>query len=364
MLKRALEVGNRIVAINRDVQPIFTLKHLAVLSEVEYGFLRQTVARRTESYTTFRMRKRSGANAEPRYRTICVPTPSLMKVQRWIALNVLKHVPAHDASVAFSKGNKLFKAVAPHCSAKWLVKLDIRRFFESISEASVYRVFRSLGYEPLISFELARLCTLGGDEKMDRSDKWLNTGWNDTYVIDQYTQAWQGHLPQGAPTSPMLANLVCRALDERLSLIAESFDVRYTRYADDMTFSSLDSAFGRARAKDLISKTYEQLAIQSLEPNKAKTSVTPPGARKVVLGLLVEEGTPRLTREFKELLRQHLHYLLHADFGVVRHAGSRGFSSITGLRNHLQGLLAFAGQVEPAYAAREREKFLRVQWPL
>lgn len=364
MLQRAIAVGNRIVELNREVQPVFTLKHLSVLSGVGYGFLRQTVARRTESYTAFRIQKRPTPDGERRYRTICVPTPALMKVQRWIAQNILKHVPAHDASVAFSKDDTLYKAVEPHCSAKWLVKLDIRKFFESISEASVYLVFRSLGFEPLISFELARLCTRVVDAPMYRSDAWLNAHWNDEYVIEQYRQVWQGHLPQGAPTSPMLANLVCRKLDERLASISESFSVQYTRYADDMTFSSVDRSFDRARAMKLIGKAYEQLSLQGLGPNKTKTSVTPPGGRKVVLGLLVEEEKPRLTREFKAMLRQHFYYMLREDVGVVRHASSRGFISITGLRNHLQGLLGFAAQIEPEYAARQREKFSRVSWPL
>lgn len=364
VLQRAIVVGTRIVKLNPNVQPVFTLKHLAVLSGVEYGFLRQTVARRTESYTVFRVQKRPTPSGDRRYRTICVPTPGLMKVQRWIAHNILRHVPANDASVAFSKDNTLYKAVEPHCTAKWLVKLDIRSFFESVSEASVYQVFCSLGFEPLISFELARLCTRVSDGPMHRSSAWLNAHWNDEYVISQYRQQWQGHLPQGAPTSPMLANLACRNLDERLTLISEDFSVQYTRYADDMTFSSRDLSFGRARAKELIGKVYKQLALQRLRPNSAKTSVTPPGGRKIVLGLLVDEKTPRLTREFKELLRQHLHYMLHDDVGVIRHAASRGFISITGLRHHLQGLLGFAAQIEPLYAARQREKFMRIQWPL
>lgn len=359
-----LAIGKGIVGSNRDVQPVFTLKHLAVLSDVEYGFLRQTVARRIDPYTSFRIQKRPGADGERRYRTICVPSPALMRVQRWIVRNVLQHVPAHDASVAFSRGDRLYQAAEPHCAAKWLIKLDIRSFFESISEASVYRVYRSLGFQPLISFEMARLCTRAGDEAMHRSEDWLNHNWNRQHAIPQYTTVWKGHLPQGAPTSPMLANLACRSLDERLTSISELFSVRYTRYADDMTFSSSDRDFGRQRACRLIGKVCEQLALQGLGPNWAKTSVTPPGGRKIVLGLLVEEATPRLTKQFKALIRQHLHYMLRQDVGVVRHAAARGFASITGLRHHLEGLIGFAAQIEPDYAARRRAEFSQVQWPL
>ncbi|NNG60593.1 RNA-directed DNA polymerase [Pseudomonas fragi] len=364
VLAQCIAVGRRITALHRDVQPVFTLKHLAVLSEVDFGFIRQTVARRTDAYTEFRVKKRSTQNGDPRYRTICVPSPGLMKVQRWIAQNILAHVPAHACSVAFSKGDSLYKAVEPHCSAKWLVKLDIRNFFESISEASIYLTLQSLGFEPLIAFEIARLCTRVVDDGMHRNDRWLNNFKHlSPYVIAQYTQTQQGHLPQGAPTSPMLANLVCRALDERLLAVAERADVRYTRYADDMTFSSDDASFGRDRAQKLIQAVYKQLACQSLSPNMAKTTIVPPAARKVVLGLSVEEAEPRLTRQFKALLRQHIYYLSRRDVGVIKHASARGFTSVTGLRHHLEGLLAFAAQIEPKWAAIQRSHFQAIKWP-
>lgn len=363
VLKHAIAVGKRITTLHRDVQPVFTLKHLAVLSEVDYGFLRQTAARRTDAYAEFRVKKRSTKDADPRYRTICVPSPGLMKVQRWIAQNILAHVPAHACSVAFSKGDTLYQAVEPHCSAKWLVKLDVRNFFESIPEASVYRVLQKLGFESLIAFEMARLCTRLVDHEMPRKDSSLDFELLPPYVIAQYTQTQQGHLPQGAPTSPMLANLVCRALDERLLVVAERYDARYTRYADDMAFSSDDASFGRDRAQKLIQAVYQQLARQSLSPNTAKTTIVPPAARKVVLGLSVEEAEPRLTRQFKALLRQHIYYLSRKDVGVVKHAAAREFASVTGLRHHLEGLLAFAAQVEPKWAAIQRGRFLAIEWP-
>ena len=360
VLAQCIAVGKGITKLHRYVQPVFTLKHLSVLSQVDYGFMRQTVARRTDAYTEFRVRKRSTQNSDPRYRTICVPSPGLMKVQRWIAQNILAHVPAHACSVAFSKGDSLYKAVEPHCSAKWLVKLDIRSFFESISEASVYLTIQKLGFQPLIAFEMARLCTRMVDVDVSKNDRGPALS---PHVITQYTQQKQGHLPQGAPTSPMLANLVCRVLDERLLEVAEKADVRYTRYADDMTFSSGDVTFGRDSAQKLIQAVYQQLACQSLSPNTAKTTIVPPSARKLVLGINVEEDEPRLTKQFKALLRQHIYYLSRRDVGAIKHAASRGFTSVSGLRHHLEGLLAFAAQIEPKWAIVQRGRFQSVKWP-
>lgn len=363
LLNHLVKVGRRITQTHRDVQPVFTLRHLAALSDVDYGFLRQTVARRTEAYSEFRIRKRGGERQSLEYRTICAPSPSLMKLQRWITQNILAHVPAHDCSVAFSRGDCLYKAVEPHCQAKWLVKIDVQSFFESISESTVYGLFNSLGFEPLIAFEMARLCTRDKLDVQHKKAQWEDHDLASSYVIEQYRHSVQGHLPQGAPTSPMLANLICRQLDERLAAIAEEQDLNYTRYADDITFSTSNPSFGREMAKALIQQVYRELARQRLRPNIAKTTVVPPSARKIVLGLSVEEGTPRLARHFKDLLRQHIHYLTHPEVGPIKHAAARKFASVVGLRHHVGGLLSYAGQIEPDWTAKQRMRFLEVDWP-
>jgi len=363
LLAHLVKVGSRITQAHRDVQPVFTLRHLAALSEVDYGFLRQTVARRTEAYAEFRIKKRAAEHLPPQYRTICVPSPSLMKVQRWITQNILAHVPAHNCSAAFSKGDSLYKAVEPHCQTKWLVKIDVKSFFESISESTVYRLFDSLGFEPLVAFEMARLCTRDQHDVQHKKAQSKDYSLASLYVIEQYIHSVQGHLPQGAPTSPMLANLVCRGLDERLAAIAEEQDLNYTRYADDITFSSSDPNFGREMAKALIQRVYRELARQGLRPNTAKTTVVPPSARKIVLGLSVEEETPRLARHFKDLLRQHIHYLTHPEIGPIKHATARKFASVVGLRHHVGGLLSYAAQIEPDWAAKQRMRFLEIDWP-
>lgn len=363
LLDHLVKVGKRITYAYRDVQPVFTLRHLAALSEVDYGFLRQTVARRTEAYVEFKIRKRVAERQLPQYRTICAPSPSLMKVQRWITQNILSHVPVHNCSTAFSKGDSLYQAVEPHCQAKWLVKIDVQSFFESISESNVYQIFHGIGFEPLIAFEMARLCTRDQYDSLHKKEQWQDYGLASSYVIEQYAHSVQGHLPQGAPTSPMLANLVCRQLDERLAAIADDRNLNYTRYADDITFSSSDSSFGRNMAKNLIQLVYRELALQGFRPNKTKTTVVPPSARKIVLGLSVEEEVPRLTRNFKDLLRQHIHYLTHPDVGPIKHAAARKFTSVVGLKHHVGGLLSYATQIEPDWVKKQRERFLTVDWP-
>jgi hypothetical protein len=91
-----------------------------------------------------------------------------MSLQRWMNENILQHAALHEASVAFSNGDTIREAAAAHCECEWLIKVDIRNFFESITEAQVFRVFESIGYQPLIAFEMARLCTRVGDRKTRR----------------------------------------------------------------------------------------------------------------------------------------------------------------------------------------------------
>lgn len=146
-----------------DLPVILTLNHLAHLSDVSPDFLQEVAHRKIDPYRVFRVKKRGVANKVPspprRYRTICVPELRLMRVQRWIAQNILQAMPSHPASFAFIRERDLVGAAERHVGAKWLVKMDVRHFFESIYEDSAYRVFRGFGYGALISFQMARICT-------------------------------------------------------------------------------------------------------------------------------------------------------------------------------------------------------------
>ena len=369
VLANALAAAKQTRAVNADLPPVFTLKHIAHLTDVDYGLLRAIVSRTApEPYRTFRIRKRPAHNGELRFRVIAVPSPSLVKVQRWITQAILSKVQPHAASVAFSKGDTLLAATEPHCGCHWLVKLDVRNFFESINEISVYRVFHSLGYQPLISLELARLCTrLGKFSLLRARERWRSRTWQ-WKTISSY-EVWRndsgpriGHLPQGAPTSPMLANLAVREFDEHVTDIAERHGLIYTRYADDLTFSTRDKTFTRSAASKIIGEVYAAMGRVGLSPNVTKTRVTPPGSRKIVLGLLVDGTSPHLPREFKLLLRQHIYYLIQ--LGPVAHANAKGFSSTIGLKHHLQGLVGYATQIEPDFGNKCSEALKLVKWPL
>lgn len=346
---------DRVKTVHSDLPVILSLGHLGHLVDVSGRTLRKAVDRTEDFYRVFQVKKRA-APGRPQparaFRTICVPHPPLMRTQRWIAQNVLNLIEPHSASFAFAPKRNLLGAAERHAGCRWLLKMDVRNFFEAIPESSVFEVFEALGYSRLVSFQLARICTRAIEPKhLSGSEPAL-----------PHPRLAEGHLPQGAPTSPMLANLAVRALDLKLEALSHSIGWLYTRYADDLAFSTkLPST--RAQAASFARRVATTLLSAGLTSNEQKTTIVPPGARKVVLGLLVDRDEPRLTREFRNNLETHLYALTSAAIGPIKHQAERKFASSIGMARHIRGLLAFAHMVDPAYAAGQYKRFNSVKWP-
>jgi RNA-directed DNA polymerase len=355
LLERAIAQIENVVVTNPNLPSLLTLGHLAQRTGANYFKLRNLLSSsRVYAYRSFRIRKRSGG-----HRLISVPNPELMRVQRWINVHILSILPTHHCSFAFSPKSSIVLCAARHCGARWLVKLDVSGFFGSISEIQVYRVFRAAGYQPLIAFELARLTTIAPS----RSPRYASPIWRvrgGPRAIESYANRDIGFLPQGAPSSPMLSNLIMRDCDSKIEAIAKARGVHYTRYSDDLTFSTR-AEFDRDQARGLINDVTRVLRKIGLRPNARKTVVVPPGGRKVVLGLLVDGAKPKLSREFRSLLRQHLYYLTR--FGPAAHAKHREFDSIWGMYRHVRGQIDFAKMVDPTFAAALRVQFEKISWP-
>lgn len=187
-------------------------------------------------------------------RRIVTPFPYLMALQRWILRNILDRLEVSPVSFAYRKGVSLADNAAPHLGKRRLVKLDIRHFFESISSGKVYTVFEETGYAKPIATLLTKLCTL------------------------------RGCLPQGAPTSPALANLVMRRFDAGMNTYCLEHGISYTRYSDDLTFSADEMDAGA-----LIRFARSALREEGFALNFEKIRVLGAGAQHRVCGLVVNE---------------------------------------------------------------------------
>lgn len=362
VVRAANKTATAIRRANNRVPVVLTLNHLSQLSGVPYGFLRKVVSRELlDPYRAFQLLKRPLPDEPVRFRRITVPHPPLMNAQKWIASKILVHGRVHDASVAFAPKSTLLGATQPHCQAQWLIKIDVKSFFESVSERLVYRAFRDLGYEPLVAFEMTRICTRVGSIEYRRKIKSWSVDKNLWPTIKAYGFPLMGHLPQGAPTSPMLANLSVVPLDEAIQKIADANGLTFTRYADDLALSTTSSNFSRDDAQAIIFEVYQKLQWFGLKPNLLKTVVSPPGTRKILLGLYVDRDVPRLSRNYKSNLRKHLYYL--NKFGPSEHASRCKSASVYGLKAHIEGLISHAAQIEPDYAALCYERLSTVDWP-
>ncbi|MXU65917.1 reverse transcriptase family protein [Oceanomicrobium pacificus] len=329
----ALGIARRIKAQGPDLPVLFSLEHLAATVDVPIGLLLSYVDREKDPYRVFSISKKRGPKSEAsNRRTICVPEPLLSKTQCWIAAQILNNCKPHSSSTAYAPGSSLVNAVKEHCGARWLLKVDVKNFFESINELMVFETFSSLGYPRPLCFQMARICTrVFGTAQFEVS------------------KARLGVLPQGAPSSPMLANLAVNELDEAISEIAIRRGWIYTRYADDLAFSTKRES-SRHEAKELIFSIVDEIRSFGLSPNNRKTTISPPGARKVLLGLNVDTSRPRLTRRFKNNLETHVYAITNPSIGIKKHSEARQFRSEQSMIKHIAGLIAYARSIEPEYA--------------
>ena len=353
VLEAAITDVQFLLATTPTAEPILSLRHLAAVAGVSYGLLRRVITRRLNSaYNEFVIVGRSGKRRE-----ISTPTRDLMTAQRFIAQHILADLKTGPNSFAYSKGSSIVTCAQVHCSSRWLVKFDVRDFFASIDERRVFRLFLNMGYRPLVAFELARLCTW--PTRSSRANEIVRVQSPRAAGAD-YSHPHLGSLPMGAATSPMLSNLYMASFDHAVSLHCAAHSLNYSRYADDIFVSTSSTSFSRQHAQNLANFIRHELLALDLHENATKRVLAPPGARKVVLGLLVDGAKPRLLPEFKKRLRMHYHFLDR--LGPLHHKARRSFPSVPILERHLRGLIAFAMQVEPAYGLRMAEMHDRIPW--
>lgn len=164
-------------------------------------------------YVQFEIAKATGGK-----RVISAPRKKLKQVQRIILDKVLSNIPVSEACHGFVPKRSIRSNAEPHLKSAVVMKLDLVDFFPTIHYRRIVGLFEYYGYKADVGRTLAALVT------------------HRPRLADG-TPIWPGILPQGAPTSPALANIVCRRMDARLVALAQQFGARYTRYADDLTFS-------------------------------------------------------------------------------------------------------------------------------
>ncbi len=249
---------------------IDSLADLSDAIHISKGLLYKCTKYPAKQYRTYTIPKSSGGS-----RLISQPSKVLKAIQGWILRNMLDKLSVSPACKGFVTGASTRDNAVPHIGATAAASIDIEDFFPSVKATHVFSVFRTIGYSPRVASLLTSLCTHNGG------------------------------LPQGAPTSPALANLVCIKLDARISGYVGKRGINYTRYADDLTFSSFSYA-NLIRSLPFIRKIVES---EGYSLNERKTRVSGPARRHTVTGLVVTSEDVGIGRESYRELRATLHRL-------------------------------------------------------
>ncbi len=305
------------------------------------GYARTTSAARVSHYRRFQIPKKTGG-----VRIISAPMRRLKLLQRWLLDQVLSRVAVHECAHGFREGRSIVSNARPHVGAHVVVNLDLKDFFPTVTLPRIRGVFRSLGYGELA----ATIFALVASEP-------------DTFRVEldgaQYDVA-QGprRLPQGAPTSPAITNVLCRRLDRRLFHAAKKLGFAYSRYADDLTFSSTAKTSDKVTGQ-LLKQVRFIVAAEGFVPHPDKTRVLRQGRQQEVTGVVVNDklGVDRATlRRFRALL-----HALDKDGPAGRSWGSSPdvFASATGFAAYVAMVDAAKGG---ALLARVREITTKHGW--
>ncbi|MEZ4360596.1 MAG: reverse transcriptase family protein [Kofleriaceae bacterium] len=265
------------------------------------------------AYVEFEVAKAKGGT-----RRLAAPRGPLRRAQRKILDELLAKVPQHDAAHGFVPGRSTVTNAAPHRAAALVIKTDLKDFFPTVHYRRVVGLFVALGYGVPVASALASLTTYRP-------------------MLADGTVVWPGVLPQGAPTSPALANLSCRRLDARLAALAAKVGAAYTRYADDLTFSfAAPPAVAVGRFFWWVDGVCQQ---EGFLEHPAKRKILRANAQQRVTGVVVnrELHVPRADRRrFRALLHNC------AAQGVASQArGREDFAA------YLAGYAAYVQMVQP-----------------
>lgn len=286
-------------------------------------------------------------------RVLEAPKPRLKHLQRRLIAELLHLIPPHEAAHGFRPGRSVGSYAAPHAGKHVVLRLDLEAFFASVGAARTYGVLRSAGYPEPVAYSLTGLATTS----LSRAAWSAVPRPADGSRLEAHWRLGRRlalpHLPQGAPTSPVLANLAAYRLDVRLSALARSWGGHYTRYADDLALSG-GRSWGR-RSSRLLDAIGDVVAEEGFCLNHRKTAVLPSGGRQLLGGLVVNER-PHVGRREVDALRALLHNC------VVHGPASQDRVGQVDWRAHLEGRVGWVAQHDPGRGRRLAALLSRIDW--
>jgi len=295
-----------------------TVRDLARHIGVAEGEILSLVASVDQLYRSWEVAKRSGGT-----RPIDSPKPRLKQVQKQINDRLLQRTRVHPSAMGGIRGKQLVENAMVHVGRPMLAKFDLKDFFSNITSGQVYDCFVSIGCSPDVARLLTRLTT------------------------------YKGRIPQGAPTSTMVANLVAghgeHSLNVRLQGLAKRHDASISTWVDDVSIS------GPPHIKNLAA-TVERIGLQSgFVPNSRKRIFMDKENRQVVTGVVVNRK-PNIVREERRALRAILHRCKTQGPKAVSNKDPQK------LKASLRSEIAYFKSLNPAAGARLQNAFKEIDW--
>lgn len=289
--------------IDNKLPVIYNTTNLASLVGYNKAYIKKAALFTDSYYRKFQIKKKNG-----KLRTIKEPLPSLKEIQTWILENILQNVKVSRYAKAYVRNRKIYDNAKYHRDKLKVLSMDVKNFFDNIKRPHVEKIFLDLNYSSNISNLLSKLCCCN----------------------DQ--------LAQGAPTSPYISNLYMREFDEHIANFCKEKEIRYTRYADDLTFS------GDFDKELIIAEVKDQLKRLDLELNTDKTLLMLKHQRQIVTGIVVNSKTIQVPRTFRDKIRQEVYYL--QKFGEINHKKWTENTRMNYIK-HLLGKINFVISINP-----------------
>ena len=327
---------NDLTALQKNNLPVFAHEtELATamgldLKELQFLAFQRKVSG-VNHYRKFKLPKKSGGT-----RMISAPMPRLKKAQYWIVENILNKVPLHKAVHGFAADRSIVTNAQPHTGKDLVLNIDVKDFFPSIHYKRVKGLLHRLGYAEKISTILALICTEASTDEVEIDNK--------TYFVQKGDRV----LPQGAPTSPAITNILCFVLDIRLQGLADKLACNYTRYADDITFSGNNEV----HPEQLVWRIRKILQDEGFAMHPDKIRIMRKGTRQEVTGIVVNRQV-NVNRQKLRQFRSLLHHLQTKPDTVLPWGKGHITDSIIGYAN-------FVHMVNPAKGSPLQKSITRL----
>src|SRR5215472_9760883 len=289
-------------------------------------------------------------------RLIEAPKPRLKKLQRQILYEILEKVPSHPSVHGFIKGRSIKSCIDHHVGRRVILRMDLQDFFPSFAARRIQTMFRTLGYPESVADRLGGICTTLAPRGM-WSRSWSKEKFDPPISLAERQHArdlyCRPHLPQGAPTSPEVANICFYRTDCRLDGLARSCEAEYTRYADDLAFSG-----GREFERGVERFSIHLAAILLEEGfcvNHRKTRIMRQGVRQQMLGLVANRHPNIIRADFDRLKATLTNCVRLGPESQNREARPQ-------FRSHLEGRVGFVETINAAKGLRLRKLLDEIRW--